>query len=66
MCKLCNGTHVVHDFDSAVIGYFACPNCGPMSKKQLKHEREVFSKRLADARRKFMKKKLVLEPGKQS
>jgi hypothetical protein len=29
MCKLCNGTHVVHEVESYSYRFKCCPDCGP-------------------------------------
>lgn len=55
MCNLCNGTHILHDIDGSMLGFFTCPNCGPISKEQLQKEREEFRSRLAAAEQKFLK-----------
>lgn len=36
MCDLCKGTHVVHNIGTSAIGFFTCPNCGPMTDEQFK------------------------------
>ncbi|BDG48802.1 hypothetical protein PspKH34_33630 [Parageobacillus sp. KH3-4] len=34
MCKLCNGTHVVHEINSFSVGFAPCPECGPMPEEK--------------------------------
>lgn len=50
MCKLCQGTHVVHDIDGFSVGIRCCPNCGPEPKEKQQARIENLRKQIREAR----------------
>jgi len=50
MCKLCEGTHVIHEQGSFSVQYRACPNCGPIDEKVLQEKYRQRRARLEAAR----------------
>lgn len=51
MCKLCNGTHIVHNAAGSMAFIRTCPVCGPMTAEQLEAESRKNKRRIQEARR---------------
>lgn len=50
MCKLCNGTHVVHEVDGLSVGFSCCPTCGPEPKEIQQARMNEIRKKIREAR----------------
>ncbi|KON86587.1 hypothetical protein AF332_06990 [Sporosarcina globispora] len=59
MCKLCNGTHVIHDVSSFSIVFNTCPNCGPAPA--IDNEFEEFCQRISMRKAELESARLVKE-----